>query len=232
MSTNGQAEKTGLRAAVKGIVMLALLGIAVYAAKKSGLDEMLKNTEWFDKHILGSGPLSVVIYLGVTMALSAVGIPRQILAFLGGFAFGAVGGTLLSTIGCGFGCGLAAGYARFFGREMVARRFGQRIKKIDAFLSIQPFRMALAIRLLPVGSNVLANLAAGVSSIPLIPFIFGSAVGYLPQNLIFALFGGGLNAESRVGMLLSVGVSVVLFVASGWLGVAAYRKYKAEMDAA
>jgi hypothetical protein len=37
-----------------------------------------------------------------------------------------------------------------------------------------------------------------------------------------------MNAESRTGVILSVGMSIALFVASGLVGMAAYRRYRAE----
>lgn len=226
------ATNRGWKSAIKGIVMLAVLAGGVYLARTAGLADMLEDTQWFNDHILGSGPMSVVIYLLVAAAFTGLGLPRQLVAFLGGFAFGAVSGTLLATLGSGMGCALAAGYARLGGREFVARKFGHRVKAIDAFLSREPFNMALTIRLFPLGSNLITNLAAGVSSIPLSRFVLGSTLGYIPQNLIFALFGSGLNADSSTGVALSLGTSAVLLAVSAWLGVRLYRRYRAEAAAA
>jgi uncharacterized membrane protein YdjX (TVP38/TMEM64 family) len=222
----------GVRAVVKGLVMLAGLGLAVYLGRSLGLGDMLRNTQWFNDHVLGTGPMSVVIFLAVGAVFTAVGLPRQMVGFLGGFAFGALGGTVLSTLGAGLGCALAAGYARWGGREFVARRLGRRILRVNAFLRHKPFKTALAIRFFPFGSNVLTNLAAGVSAIPLMPFILGSTLGYIPQNFIFALFGAGMNRESTVGMALSLGMGVVLFVVSIWIGMAVYCSYRAEAASA
>ena len=206
--------------------MLVGLGLAVYLSRAVGLSDMLADTRWFDDHVLGRGPLSVVIFLAVGAAFTAVGLPRQLVGFLGGFAFGAVYGTLLSTLGSGLGCALASVYARLGGREFVERRFGRRVEKINRFLQHEPFNTALAIRLFPLGSNLITNLAAGVCCIPLAPFILGSTLGYIPQNLIFALFGAGMNRESTLGMVLSIGMDVVLFVVSGWMGLSVYRRYR------
>ncbi|MGE4293184.1 MAG: TVP38/TMEM64 family protein, partial [Desulfovibrio sp.] len=215
-------------AALKGVAMLAGLGALVWLARSAGLADMLQDADWFNEHVLGNGPLSVFIYLGVGALFTGAGLPRQLVCFLAGVAFGGVYGTLLGTLASGLGCLLCTGYARLLGRQSVTRLFGKRLEKADAFLRHSPFRTALTIRLIPVGSNLLTNLAAGVSSIPLVPFVLGSTLGYLPQSLVFALFGAGMNAESSTGLFLSVGTSVVLLVASAWLGISIYRKYKAE----
>ncbi len=82
------------------------------------------------------------------------------------------------------------------GRSFIKRKFGARIQKVDDFLSRSPFNMALTIRFFPLGSNVVTNILAGVTSIPALPFIFGSTVGYIPQNMVFALFGSGVEVSS------------------------------------
>ncbi|CCH48059.1 TVP38/TMEM64 family protein [Pseudodesulfovibrio piezophilus] len=230
--TISSEKRGGVKAVVKGLVMVAGLGLIVYLGRSFGLGDMLKNTEWFNDHIIGHGPLAFLIFIVVGAVLSAAGLPRQLVGFLGGFAFGIVGGTILSTIGSGLGCALASCYARWGGRDLVARKLGPRISRLDGFLRHKPFRTALAIRFFPLGSNVLTNLAAGISSIPLIPFILGSTLGYIPQNFIFALFGAGMKEESTLGVALSLGMAVMLFLASIWLGMAIFRSYKKEATAA
>ncbi|EGB14067.1 hypothetical protein DND132_0852 [Pseudodesulfovibrio mercurii] len=226
MTSDKRDSNLNFKSLTKGLVMLAILGGAVYLSRYLGLGDMLANTQWFNDHILGRGPLSVVIFLAVGAVFTAVGLPRQLIGFLGGFAFGTFSGTVLSTVGAGLGCAMAALYARMGGRDLVERKLGPRVHKINHFLQHEPFNTALAIRLFPLGSNLITNLAAGVSSIPLMPFVLGSTLGYIPQNFIFALFGAGMNRESTEGVILSVGMSVVLFVVSGWLGIRVYRRYR------
>jgi uncharacterized membrane protein YdjX (TVP38/TMEM64 family) len=96
------------------------------------------------------------------------------------------------------------------------------VRRLDDFLHDHPFSMALLIRLLPVGSNVVTNLAAGVSGIRAAPFVAGSVIGYVPQTVIFALLGSGIHLDPS----LRIGASVVLFVVSGMLGVYLFRRYR------
>ena len=230
MTSDKQDSNLNFKSLAKGLIMLAVLGGAVYVSRAVGLGDMLSDTQWFNDHVLGNGPLSVIIFLAVSTVFTAVGLPRQLIGFLGGFAFGIFGGTVLSTVGSGLGCALAALYARMGGRDLVERKLGKRVHKVNRFLQHEPFNTALAIRLFPLGSNLIVNLAAGVSSIPLMPFVLGSCLGYIPQNFIFALFGAGMNRESTTGVVLSVGMSVALFVVSGWLGVRVYRRYRRQAE--
>jgi uncharacterized membrane protein YdjX (TVP38/TMEM64 family) len=116
-------------------------------------------------------------------------------------------------------------YARWLGRAFVQKRFPGRLRKLDTFLHLHPFSMTVLIRLLPVGHNASTNLLAGVSSVPALPFFAGSALGYLPQNMVFALAGSGVNLDPSLRLTLAV----LLFVISSLLGVWLYRRHRREL---
>ena len=82
--------------------------------------------------------------------------------------------------------------------------------------------MTLLIRFLPAGSNLLTNLAAGVSKVGAMPFILGSAIGYIPQTAVFALVGSGIGVDH----FWRFSLSVLLFLICGGLGIHLYRRYR------
>jgi len=206
--------------------MLAVFAGLVVLARALGLEQHLADRQWLLAHVEGQGVLGVLFFLGLTGLVTGMGVPRQLTAFLGGYAFGWFWGSVLATLGTALGCAMNFGLARTLGRDFVLHHFGKRVERLDAFLRSDPWRSALAIRLFPVGHNMLTSVAAGVTSIPAAAFILGSAAGYLPQNLVFALAGAGISAETGAGQILSIGFSVLLLIASGWLGVSVYRAYK------
>lgn len=222
------ANPGGLKPVLKGLAMLAVFGGLILLARSLGLEGHLTDRQWLLAQVQGHGASGVLFFLGLTALTTGLGVPRQLTAFLGGYAFGWFWGTLLAALGTALGCALDFTVARHLGRDFVLARFGKRAAKLDAFLRTGPFRTSLAIRLLPVGHNLLTSIAAGVTSIPATYFILGSAVGYIPQTLVFAIFGAGLGAESALGRALSIGVSVALLIASAWLGLSVYRAYKRE----
>lgn len=212
----------GAKSLVKGLVMIASLAAIGFGLNALGLGQAL-DTHWLDDEVVGHGLHGMAVFIGIGAVLAAVGVPRQLVAFGGGYAFGLWEGTLIALVAVTAGCVLAFFYARLLGRSLVAHRFGRRIGRLDAFLRSNPFSMTLLIRFLPVGSNVVTNLAAGVSSVPALPFIGGSAAGYVPQTVIFALLGTGVQVDPA----LRISLSVALFVASAVLGVALYRRARA-----
>ena len=180
---------------------------------------------WADSHLRGSDACKTVgLYVGLVALLSPLGIPRQALSALGGYSFGATYGSIFASVGLVMGCSAGFFYSRLLARSALQQRFGRRIRKLDSFLSHNPFAMAMAIRLFPVGNNALTSLAAGVTSIPALPFIAGSAVGYLPQTVIFALLGSGI----RIDPFWRVGASAFLFILASAFGLLLYKKFQGE----
>lgn len=201
-------------------LFVILVGVGL-VLKATGLVEVIDEA-WVDATIRDQGAKGYLIFLAVGWGLTSVGLPRQLVAFLAGYAFGFVLGTGLSLLATVMGCITAFSFARLIGRDFVARRISGRIKRVDNFLSDNPFLMTLLIRFLPLGSNFLTNLAAGVSGVRAAAFFGGSAVGYIPQMIVFALVGSGISLEPG----LRIGLSAVLFLVSGAIGVGLYRKYR------
>ena len=166
-----------------GTLLLSLIGVVILV-RLTGLDAHLDET-WIDTYVRGQGIAGILVFVAAGGLVTGVGLPRQLFAFLGGYAFGIVEGTGLAILATLAGCIASFYYARFLGRDLIAGRFPGKVKQIDAFLAENPFSMTLLIRFLPFGSNLITNLAAGVSTVPGLPYFAASAVGYLPQTLIF-----------------------------------------------
>jgi len=210
-------DLTSLGKAALFLMSLAAIG---WLVQKTGLASLL-TTNWIDEEVRGQGVAGEALFVLIGTAFTAIGLPRQIVSFMGGYAFGIVSGVALALLATVLGCILAFSYARIMGQKVVLKRAPRRIRKIDAFLSRSPFAMTLVIRLLPVGSNFLTCLAAGVSSIGAVSFVVGSAIGYIPQTVIFALVGSGSSVSSEIQIV----ISALLFVISGGVGLMLYRQY-------
>lgn len=203
-----------------GTLLLTLIAVVILI-RLTGLDAHL-DEKWIDTYVRGRGLVGVLVFVAVGGLVTAVGLPRQLMAFLGGYAFGIVEGTALAVLATLVGCMLSFYYARFLGRDLIAGRFPGKVKRVDDFLSENPFSMTLLIRFLPFGSNLLTNLVAGVASVRGLPYFAGSAIGYIPQTLIFALIGTGI----KVAPATNIALAAALFVLSGVLGVYLYRRHR------
>jgi uncharacterized membrane protein YdjX (TVP38/TMEM64 family) len=209
------------RILLRGIVLIASLATIGLLVRASGLDSLLTES-WIDTEVRGHGLAGELLFVGVGALVTAVGFPRQVVAFLGGYAFGALLGTVLAVLATVGGCMAAFAYARLLGRDLVAHRYPQRIQRADLFLRDNPLLMAIVVRSMPVGNNLLTTLIAGVTSVRPLPFFVGSAIGYIPQNAAFALAGSGVHIDPVARITLAV----VLLVASSALGIYLYRRYR------
>lgn len=206
---------------LRGVFLIfSLIGLGLLL-KNTGLEHIFER-EWIDANVRGHGMQGYVVFLAAGAIMTALGLPRQMVAFFGGYAFGVLTGFLLGALAALGGCLLAFYYARLFGRGLVKRVFPEKLQRFEEFIRGHTFTMTLLVRLLPVGSNLVTNLIAGVSKIPKLHFFAGSFAGYLPQTLIFALAGSGLT----VGSYWQIGLSIVLFIVSGLLGVRLYRQMR------
>ena len=213
-----QAPYLDRRGVGRLVVLAATLLTVVWVLNRLGLKDLL-GTTWVDGTIKGQGLLGIAIFIAVSAGATAIGIPRQIPAFLGGYAFGPLYGVLLALLATVLGAVIGFQYAHLMGRSWAIRRFPKTLQWLDAFLSGKTFAMVLALRLAPFTNNLATNLAAGVSGAAFFPFLAASALGYLPQTVAFTLLGCGTSIDPWVNGAIFVGLIVI----SSGLGVWMWR---------
>lgn len=188
-------------------------------AVQAGWFEHLTDSNWVANFIQRQGSGGLALLFAVGTLFTAVGGPRQIIAFVFGFALGGTVGALFSTFAALAGCLLSFYCARLTVREFLQKRFGIRLQRFERMIIHRTWLKVLMIRLLPVGSNLLTNLFAGATRVPVGGFLLGSFIGYLPQMLIFAYAGAGLGLSDQY----QLGISLVLLLLSSFIGTYLYR---------
>lgn len=212
------------RIILRGFVVIVTLVVVGLAFREWGLAERVRDTAWVDAWVRNAGISDEIIVIGIFTIIQAVGVPRQVVCFLGGYAFGLWEGLGVCLLAALLSCMMDFYYARFLGRDLVQTRLAGRLRGIDVFWTGNPFLMTLMIRLLPVGNNVITNLLAGVSSIVPFWFFAGSVVGYIPQSVVFVLLGSGVGLEAEKQVVLGV----ILFAVSAVLGIVLFRRFRAD----
>jgi len=205
-----------LRLLWRPALMLAGLAAAGLALRGVGFDARAA--------VAASGQHGPLAYLTLGMLACAAGVPRQVVALAGGYAFGFWPGALLALFAEIGGCAIDFAWARLLGRgaiqRFLERRAGGRLYRLERFLSERAFTATLTLRLLPVGSNLLLNLAAGVSGVAVVPFLLASLIGYVPQTVVFALAGAGASLSDGA----QFGLAAALLLASIALGIVLLRR--------
>ena len=168
-----------------------------------------------------AGFKGILAFLVTGILATSVGLPRQLVAFIGGLAYGTLAGLALSLIAALAGCCLTTLVSRRFLAGMVTERFPKAIETLERLVQRDLFLKILVLRLQPLGTNLLTNVCIGFTSASLPRFLAASAVGYIPQMLVFNLLGAGIRVDSRNQLLVSAVMLLVSIAIAGFL----YKKH-------
>jgi uncharacterized membrane protein YdjX (TVP38/TMEM64 family) len=147
--------------------------------------------------------IGFILFYGIgTAAFVPVGL---VLMLASGFLFGPWLGAVATVSGATFGAALAYVAARFAAGETLRRRAhnGRLGPIIDGF-GRNTFSYVLVLRLLPFSPFGLINLAAGLTAVPMRPFILATALGDIPVALSYCHLGDGLGEVFIEGQKLDL----------------------------
>ncbi len=205
----------------RGLVVIVLLVLVAWQ-----LGEVV-DRQLMDAYVREQGLAGMLLFVCMATLLVSIGLSRQLVAFLAGYGFGFPDGLFISLLSVIAGCVTTFYVARLLLRGFIERHRSARLQRIDSFIHDNTFAAALMFRLLPAGSNWLVNLAAGASSVRSLPFFLGSALGYIPQMLIFSLAGAGSQLQQFWQVAIAMAMLVAATALGGWL-FARYRRHAAE----
>jgi uncharacterized membrane protein YdjX (TVP38/TMEM64 family) len=198
---------------LKPIILILSVAVGWVLLKNTSIGASIQDYEWVRLQITQSGPIGPLLFiLAGGIATTFLFFPRLLLCSIAGFVFGFKAGILWGLAGTVLGCIITYYYAQAMGRTFVEKRIPPKIAKYEPMLRKHSFSMILMIRFFPIGNNLLTNLLAGVSNIKPLPYFLGSAIGYLPQTLIFALIGSGIRKETWIRSAVSCGLFLVTVV--------------------
>ena len=170
------------------VVLVLLAGAAVTLSVD--LPTVAGMRSWLDEGGPARWPAAV---FGVALALQTP-VSRSAISVLLGAVVGFPAG-LAVALGGGLLGGLA-GFAlsRWLGREAVARLAGARLAALDRRVGERGFASVLAARLAPVAPFMVVSYAAGLSSVRLVPYLLGTAVGLVPWSVLYVSIGASVTA--------------------------------------
>lgn len=213
-------RQSGGKVFLTGAVLIVLLVLAGLFANSVDFEEQFRGVGFSSDPgtPLYLGPFGYAVMGALAICFTC---PRQVVSFFAGYFFGLWLGIFIGLAATVLGCVISFSVARLFKERFMSLVTGK-LRVTRQFWSDNPFFMTLIIRLMPAGSNLLINLAAGALGIPALRFIVGSAIGYIPLTAIFAIIGSGVKVESGEQLALSIG----LFVVSVAMGLGLYARYR------
>lgn len=194
----------------KKLLILAAMGALLFGFFALGLDDYLtlaqfKASQDQFSHLLAGYPVLVpVAYFVIYVVVTALSLPGAVVMTLaGGALFGLWQGLLLVSFASTIGATLAFLVARFLLRDVVTRRFGDRLKAIDRGIERDGAFYLFTLRLVPIFPFFIINLAMGLTRLRTWTFYWVSQVGMLAGTVVYVNAGTQLAGLERVGDILS-----------------------------
>ena len=164
---------------------------------------------YFRDHPVQLSLLYALIYITVT-ALSLPG--AVIMTLAGGAIFGLVLGTILVSFCSTIGATAAFLITRYFFRNSVRARFGDKLKIINDGIKKDGAFYLLTLRLVPIFPFFAINVLMALTPIKTRTFYLASQLGMLLGTIIFVNAGTQLATINSTGDILSVNLIISLFV--------------------
>lgn len=173
---------------------------------------------WVDAHSF----LSIVAYVLVYICVVAFSVPGAVfLTLSGGFLFGALAGTVATSIGATAGATVVYLFAQtLFGKSTVDRLKTQYPTLIEGIRN-DAWSYLLVLRFVPIFPFFLVNLVAALVGVRLSTYVLTTLIGILPGTAVFSLAGAGLGSVLDQGQSFSISSVMTPTVISALVGLAA-----------
>lgn len=182
-----------------------------------GLEFIKSKQAEFDGWYRANPALTVAVYFAIYVVVTGLSLPgATAMTLAGGALFGIVVGTIVVSFASSIGATLSFLASRFLFRDLVQRRFGDRLKTIDEGVAKDGAFYLFVLRLLPPIPFFAINLAMGLVPIRTWTFYWVSQVGMLAGTVVYVNAGTQLARIESARGLLSPGL-ILSFAALGIL---------------
>jgi uncharacterized membrane protein YdjX (TVP38/TMEM64 family) len=187
-----------------GIVILGGLFFYFDLGKYLTLGSLKENRAALVAFYASHRALMISAFIAAYIVQTALSLPgAAILSLAAGAIFDAFMGTLYVIMGATVGAILAFLVARYLFRDVIQKKFGSRLEKMNRELEERGLNYLLFLRLVPVFPFFLINLGAGLTKLPLRTFFFGTMIGIIPGSFVFCNAGASLAAITSLSEVAS-----------------------------
>jgi uncharacterized membrane protein YdjX (TVP38/TMEM64 family) len=153
----------------------------------------------------------LVFFVVGSLAIGA-GFPRTVAAFLAGAVFGFWQGVILAEATAVAGSFIVFLTVRWAREAFLQKIIAAHLERVDAYIRKHGFASIFLLRQLPV-PGFFVNILTGLSAVSVLTFLAASALGFLPQTLIFVLYGCGLQQNFVLPVTLASSLLIIFSVA-------------------
>lgn len=198
------------RLAIPLLLLVGLIVVGRVAANHYGWELNRESLDDIQRWIDSLGWLGPAAFLVLVISRLFIGLSSHVVLILGGFAFGAVGGTFWGGLGLTLSGCFHYVLASYLGSEWVSRQLGGRREYWERLIDKGGFPALFIINVHPLGPQALMTLAAGAVRFDFGKFLIAMVVGTPIRASIYAVMGNTILALS-VGQILLLVLAIVLF---------------------
>ena len=188
---------------VLGIVAFRYFDLGQYLT----LEYLKSSQATFQALYLDHRLLVITGYIGIYIAVTALSLPGAVvLTLAGGGLFGLMVGTLAVSFASTIGATLACLVSRFFLRDWVQSRFGDKLATINNGIDKEGAFYLFSLRLVPIFPFFVINLLMGLTRMRLVTFYWVSQIGMLAGTIVYVNAGKELAKIDSLSGILSPGV--------------------------
>ncbi len=181
----GPAIILGLMATAYALGFHKYLSIAQIAENRDLLKTFVANNFW----------TAIAGYMTIYIVAVALSIPgASILSICGSFLFGWLIGGTTTVIAATIGATALFQIARSSFGDVLAKRAGPFLAKINDGFSEDAFSYMLFLRLVPLFPFWLVNIAPALAKVKLSTYVITTFLGIIPGTYAFAFVGAGLDS--------------------------------------
>lgn len=206
-----------------GILVLVALFFATGLHRELSLESIKAHQARLQK-LYDQRPAAVIAaFAAFYIPVVTLNLPgAAVLGLAAGALFGALAGTILISFASSIGATLACALSRYLLRDWVQRRFGDKLKRVNAGIQEEGAFYLFSLRLIPVIPFFIINMVMGLTPIRLTTFYWVSQVGMLPGTAVFVNAGSQLGRIESLSGILSPGL-ILSFALIGLLPLGVRR---------
>ena len=197
------------RGRIAVVIFVAVLVVAFFwfdLGRYLGLEYLKSRQADIDAFYRDNPVVVLTVYFAAYVAVTGLSLPgAAIMTLAGGAVFGLLWGTVLVSFASTLGATIAFVVSRYILRDGIQRRYGDRLKAINAGIERDGAFYLFTLRLVPAFPFFVINLVMGLTPMRTLTFAFVSQVGMLPGTIVFVNAGTQLaRIESLQGILSPV----------------------------
>jgi uncharacterized membrane protein YdjX (TVP38/TMEM64 family) len=176
------------------VAALLIAAIASGALQHLSLVDLKAHRDELTREVAAHPVLSLGLFFGLYVLIVLSGIPGpSVMTMTSGFLFGLWIGAATSLAACVVGSSLLFLACRSALGDILARRAGPMLQRLDRRFSQNAFSYLLTLRLVPMVPFFVPTVAAAVARTRLLTLVLATLVGTAPSQLILAGLGQGLG---------------------------------------